>query len=58
MHINSSKEEQEAKRKIILEQYADISDHDLICLSLAIERKMTKVTELETVIATKEQQEK
>jgi hypothetical protein len=46
------KEREESKRKI-LEEYPDVPKDELeFMLSLPVERKITKVTELETVYAT------
>ena len=51
------KEREEAKRRI-LEENPDISKDTLeFMLSLPVERKIPKVTELETIHATAEQQE-
>ena len=51
------KEHEEAKRRIV-EEYPDISKDALeFVLSLPVERKVPKVTELETIHATPEQQE-
>jgi hypothetical protein len=55
--IEVVKEREEAKRRI-LEENPDISKDALeFMLSLPIERKIPKVTELETIHATAEQQE-
>jgi hypothetical protein len=55
--IEVVKEREEAKRRI-LEENPDISKDALeFMLSLPVERKIPKVTELETIHATPEQQE-
>ena len=55
--IDVVKERQEAKRRI-LEENPDVSKDTLeFMLSLPVERKIPKITELETIHATAEQQE-
>ena len=54
--IDVVKERQEAKRRI-LEENPDVSKDTLeFMLSLPVERKIPKITELETIHATAEQQ--
>lgn len=51
-------EKREVVKKSILEEYPDISKDTLeFVLSLPLERRVSKVSELETTRATKEQQE-
>jgi hypothetical protein len=54
---NNKQDKEEAKRRI-LKEYPDISQSTLeFVLSIPVELKIPKVSELETVYATKEQQE-
>ena len=55
---NITKQDKEESKRRIFEEYPNISESTLeFVLSLPVERKIPKVSELETVYATKEQQE-
>jgi hypothetical protein len=55
---NITKQDKEESKRIILKEYPDISQSTLeFVLSIPAERNRPKVSELETVYATKEQQE-
>jgi hypothetical protein len=55
---SNNKQDKEESKRIILKEYPDISQSTLeFVLSIPAEQKMPKVSELETVYATKEQQE-
>ena len=54
---NKQQDKEESKRRI-LKEYPDISESTLeFVLSIPVERKIPKVSELEPIHATKEQQE-
>ena len=55
---SSSKQDREQAKKRILKEYPDISESTLeFVLSIPVERKIPKVSELEPIRATAEQQE-
>ncbi len=55
---NNKQQDKEESKRIILKEYPDISQTTLeFVLSISVELKIPKVSELETVYATKEQQE-
>jgi hypothetical protein len=55
---SNNKQDKEESKRIILKEYPDISQSTLeFVLSIPVELKIPKVSELETVYATKELQE-
>jgi hypothetical protein len=55
---NPKQQDREEAKRRILEEYPDISESTLeFVLSIPVERKIPKVSELEPVYATREQQE-
>ena len=55
---NNKQQDKEESKRIILKEYPDISQSTLeFVLSIPVELKIPKVSELETVYATAEQQE-